>query len=316
MPPLVMYYLAREGQSFGPYAEADLKAYVDAGNIAEDDMIFCEGWTASKPISQVFPNWFFKEGDLGTFDEERLRSRFTERQQAVARQRGFENPPVERQPGAPRQFADSETSDFHPVGVLAMINIAAFSVTALLDLATLPVLLGANGYLETFSRAPSGYVLAAMLLACAGFISMSVLVGTMFLWQRSVYRMLDTTASYQPKLEPQMVFFGYIVPPINFVLPCVLASESLIALNAYAYDRQPERFPFRAPVWTAYAWWGCFVAGTGLGLIPMAHLHRAMLTPAEIALTIAAYSLHALSCVFGVAVAASISNRVKALASI
>ena len=51
----VQWYLARDGQQFGPISEAELAKFIELGHLQPNDLLWREGFPDWRPAMVVFP---------------------------------------------------------------------------------------------------------------------------------------------------------------------------------------------------------------------------------------------------------------------
>ena len=51
----IQWYLAREGQQYGPLSEAELAKFVELGHLQPNDLLWREGFPDWKPALVLFP---------------------------------------------------------------------------------------------------------------------------------------------------------------------------------------------------------------------------------------------------------------------
>lgn len=54
-PKNVDWYLARDGEQHGPLSDAEMRKFVELGHLRETDLVWCAGFDAWRPSSDVFP---------------------------------------------------------------------------------------------------------------------------------------------------------------------------------------------------------------------------------------------------------------------
>src|SRR5262249_6697617 len=55
-PSQTQWYLARDGQQFGPLSEAELAKFIDLGHLQPTDLLWRDGFPDWRPAMVVFPN--------------------------------------------------------------------------------------------------------------------------------------------------------------------------------------------------------------------------------------------------------------------
>jgi hypothetical protein len=52
----IEWYLARDGQQYGPLSEAELAKFIELGHLRPDDLLWRDGFADWRPAAHVFPS--------------------------------------------------------------------------------------------------------------------------------------------------------------------------------------------------------------------------------------------------------------------